>query len=229
MRVKKMIMTLSIAAIMLAFTGCQRPVSDNNLPKEDENVVTGTEEKDNIEQGDNGQDNGEKKDDGENDDGKNEKEQGSSGQEDQGILKGDLTKIIEKIYEKKDTGINLFDTPIDLNDMDSVRYNTGLEDISKVKEAVVSEAMISSQAYSMVLLRTNTSADAEEVAKAMLDGINTRKWICVEADDIKIVTHDDLVLLAMVASSMDEVVTSQQLVDAFGEICDTKFEKVLTK
>ena len=228
MRVKKMIMTLSIAAIMLAFTGCQRPVSDNNLPKEDENVVTGTEEKDNIEQGDNGQDNDEKKDDGKKDDGKNEKEQGS-GQEDQGILKGDLTKIIEKIYEKKDTGINLFNTPIDLTDMDSIRYNTGLEDISKVKEAVVSEAMISSQAYSMVLLRTNTSEDAEEVAKAMLDGINTRKWICVEADDIKIVTHDDLVLLVMVASSMDEVVTSQQLVDAFGEICDTKFEKVLTK
>lgn len=222
MRLKKMMMILSTAAIMLAFTGCQRPVSDDNLPEENENIVTGTddgqEEKDQAPEGSNGEDANQGTDEKDND-----------GQADQDILKGDLTKIIEKIYEKKDTGLRLENTSIDLTNQDIVKYNTGLEDVSKVKEAAVSEAMISSQAYSLVLLRVNDAADAEEVANSMLKGIDTRKWICVEADDIKVVTQDDLVLLVMVASSMNEVVTSQQLVDAFGEICGTQFEKVLTK
>lgn len=220
MRLKKMMMTLSIAAIMLAFTGCQRPVSDDNLPKEDENIVTGT---------DDGQEEKEQLPEEGSNTGEENQTTDEQGNGDQDILKGDLTKIVEKIYEKKDTGLKLENTPIDLTNQDIVKYNTGLEDVSKVKEAVVSEAMISSQAYSMVLLRVKDSADAEAVAKAMLNGIDTRKWICVEADDIKVVTHDDLVLLAMVASSMNEAVTSQQLVDAFGEICGTQFENVLTK
>lgn len=221
MRLKKMMMTLSIAAIMLAFTGCQRPVSDENLPKEDENIVTGTDD------GQDEKDQLPEENTGEEDQTTDEKGDGEQG--DSELLKGDLTKIVEKIYEKKDTGLMLQNTPVDLADKDIVKYNTGLEDVSKVKEAVVSEAMISSQAYSMVILRVNDPADVKEVANAMLNGIDTRKWICVAADDIKVVTHDDLVLLAMVDSSMNEVVTSQQLVDAFGEICDTQFETVLTK
>ena len=220
MRLKKMMITLSIAAIMVAFTGCQRPVSDKNLPKENENIVTGT---------DDGQEEKEQQPEEESNTGEENHATDEKGNGDQDILKGDLTKIVEKIYEKKDTGLTLGNTPVDLTNPDSVKYNTGLEDVSKVKEAVVSEAMISSQAYSMVLLRVKDSADAEEVAKAMLNGIDTRKWICVEADDIKVVTHDDLVLLTMVASSMNEVVTSQQLVDAFGEISGAQFENILTK
>ncbi len=227
MRLKKIMIALSFAAITLAFTGCQKPVSDDNLPKENENVVTGT---DDVQDGkDDGQDEKDKAPEEGNGTGEESQGTGDKGNDGQEILKGDLTKIVEKIYEKKNTGLNLQDTSVDLTDKDSVKYYTGLEDASKVKEAVVSEAMISSMAYSMVLIRVNDPADAEEVANAVLKGIDTRKWICVEADDIQIVTNDDLVLLAMVASSLNETVTSQQLVDAFGEICGTKFEKALTK
>ncbi|MGL6216897.1 MAG: hypothetical protein ACRC36_02620, partial [Lacrimispora sphenoides] len=55
-------------------------------------------------------------------------------------LKGDLTSIIGTIYEKAKVDLSLGNTPIDLTNKDMVKYNMGLDDASKVKEAVVSEA-----------------------------------------------------------------------------------------
>lgn len=137
----------------------------------------------------------------------------------QDVLNGELSSIIEKIYGIKDTGLMVENTSVDLSNMDSVNYYTGLNDVSKVKEALVSEAMIGSQAYSLVLARVNDSVDAESVANEMLTGINPNKWICVSADDLQVVTHDDLIMLIMVSSSFEDTVTSQQIVDAFKEIC----------
>lgn len=144
-------------------------------------------------------------------------------------LEGDLTSVIEKIYEN--TGVELMteNKPVDLKDSDAVKYYMGLEDASEIKEAVVSEAMISSQAYSMVLARVNDAADAKDVADAMLKGIDQRKWICVMADDLKTAVYGDAVLMVMIASSMEEVATSQKLVDAFGEICGGELDAVLSK
>ena len=144
-------------------------------------------------------------------------------------LKGDLTKIIGTIYEKAKVDLRLENTPIDLTNKDMVKYNMGLDDASKVKEAVVSEAMIGSQAYSLVLARVNNASDAESVAKAMLDGIDQRKWICVMADDLQIVTYNDLVMLVMVDSNLKDAVTSQKVLDAFGEMCGSDFDLKLSK
>lgn len=144
-------------------------------------------------------------------------------------LEGDLNSIVEKIYENKSVDLGLQNIDIDLNEKDIVNYNMGIEDTSKIKEALVSEAMISSQAYSMVIARVNDAKDAEAVANEMLNGIDQRKWICVEADDLKIVTYNDIVLLVMVSSSMEDIVTAQELVDAFGEVCQGEFDIVLSK
>jgi hypothetical protein len=98
-----------------------------------------------------------------------------------------------------------------------------------VKEAVVSEAMIGSQAYSLVLARVNNVSDAEAVAKDMLNGIDQRKWICVMADDLQIVTYNDLIMLVMVDSNLKDAVTSQQVADAFKEMCGADFDLKLSK
>lgn len=129
-----------------------------------------------------------------------------------------LSGVIEKIYEIKDSGLSVADVPVDLNNMDSLKYYTGLSDASKVKDVAVSEAMIGSQAYSLVLVQLNNAEDAETVANEMLKGIDTRKWICVEADDLQIVSQDDLVMLIMVSSELKDSVTSQEIVDAFKEV-----------
>ena len=116
-----------------------------------------------------------------------------------------------------------------LPDADTLKYNTGLSDASLVKEAAVSEALISSQAYSLALVRVKDSKDAKTVAQEMLDGINQSKWICVSADDLKVAGCGDVVLLVMVASSMSDTVTAEQIVDAFKTVGAGKLDFTLEK
>lgn len=132
-----------------------------------------------------------------------------------------LEQIIEKIYEIKNPELMLGEIPVDLTDADSVKYFTGLSDLSKVKEIAVSETMIGSQAYSLVLVRTKDAADTESVAKEMLNGINQVKWICVDADDLQVVAKGDVIMLFMISSAMDDLVTSEQMVDAFTQVVGT--------
>lgn len=144
-------------------------------------------------------------------------------------LEGELSEIVEDIYGITgiDRNIAVETLPIDLTNFDSVKYNMGLEDSSKIKEAVVSEALVSSQAYSLVLARVKDPVDAEEVAQEMKAGIDQQKWVCVFADDIKVVTYYDIVMLIMVSSTLDEVTTAKGATDAFKEICGHDFDTVL--
>ena len=127
--------------------------------------------------------------------------------------------LSDMIYEKKPVEISVMTSSVDLTNADMLKYNTGLDSADKIKEAAVSEAMIGSQAYSLVLVRVNDSADAADVAQSMKDGINTAKWICVQADDLKVSAYNDLVLLIMVDSQLSDTVTSAEITDAFKEIC----------
>lgn len=136
----------------------------------------------------------------------------------------ELSTIIQQIYEIKTPELALGDMPVDLTDVDSVKYYTGLSDVSKIKDVLASEAMIGSQAYSLVLVKVNQATDSEIVAKEMLNGIDQRKWICVEADDLQVVAQDDLVMLFMVSSELSDTVTSQEIVDAFEEVCGGKLD-----
>lgn len=132
---------------------------------------------------------------------------------------GALSDIVEQIYAIKDPTIGVGTIEIDLSDADAVKMYTGLDSTDSIQEAVASEAMISAQAYSMVLVRTNSPEDAEAVATDMKAGINPAKWICVEADDLQVVASGDVVLLIMVSSQLSDSVTSQEIVDAFREVC----------
>ena len=60
-------------------------------------------------------------------------------------------------------------------------------------------------------------ADVATVAETMKSGIDTRKWICVEADDLQVVSYGDVVMLIMVDSQNG--MTSQSFVDAFAKVC----------
>lgn len=132
---------------------------------------------------------------------------------------GALTDIVEQIYDVHSPAFGVGTMEIDLSDADMVKMYTGLDSADAVSEAVASEAMISAQAYSMVLVRVKDAGDAEAVATDMKAGINPRKWVCVEADDLQVVACEDVVLLIMVSSQLSDSVTSQQIVDAFREVC----------
>lgn len=132
---------------------------------------------------------------------------------------GDLSSIIDNIYKEKDTGLGVGTASVDIANAENLKYFTGLDSADKIKEASVSESMIGSQAYSLVLVRVNKSEDAEDVAKAMKEGIDRRKWICVEANDLRVVACGDVVMLIMVSSELAETVTSEQMMDAFKTVC----------
>lgn len=132
---------------------------------------------------------------------------------------GTMSELIDRIYAIKDPQLMVGTMPVDLTDAGSVKYMTGLDDASKVSEAAVSEAMIGSQAYSLVLVRVKDAKDTEAVAKEIQAGINPAKWICVQADDMRVVACGDVVLLIMVSSVFADGVTAQEIVDAFKEVC----------
>jgi len=142
---------------------------------------------------------------------------------------GALSDIIDKIYEEKSTELALATTDVDISDTEALQYYTGLSDNSKIKEASVSEVMISALAYSMALVRVNDSKDTKAVAEEMLNGINPNKWICVFADDVKAVGAGDTILLIMTSTSYADTVTADNIVKAFETVCGGKTDFTLNK
>ena len=136
-------------------------------------------------------------------------------------LTAKLEGIVNSIYEAHPVELNVVTIPVDITDTEwALKSYTGLSSGEKIKEAVVSEPMIGSIPYSMVLVRVNDAADAMAVAEEMKAGIDPRKWICVEADDLMVSGYCDVVMLVMVGSSYaDSGLTAQAITDAFAGVC----------
>ena len=75
-------------------------------------------------------------------------------------------------------------------------------------EGLASEAMIGSIAHSVVLVKVPSNASS--VANSIKKNADPRKWICVEAESVQVVTKDDVILLVM---SSEE--RADQIVDNF--------------
>ena len=134
-----------------------------------------------------------------------------------GSVEGTPAEIIDTIYEQHPVAdLPLGTIEVDLADPDAVMMFTGLSSADKIAAAAASESMMGAQAYSLVVVRLNDAADAETVANEMLNGINTRKWICVEANDLLVATSNDVALLIMVDSNNG--LTAQSFVDAFNTV-----------
>ena len=135
--------------------------------------------------------------------------------------------LVNKIYESKMPEFALMTMPVDLADAEMVAWQTGVSDPALLKEAVVSESMMGSQAYSMVLARVNDAAKAEEVANMMLENIDPRKWICVAADDIDAAIYGDLVLFVMIDSGFG--IPAADFIGEFKTIAGGNLDKELSK
>ena len=134
---------------------------------------------------------------------------------------------MDQLYAIKAPKFPLMTVEIDLSDADAVSYYTGLSDASALSGAVVSESMMGSQAYSLVLARVSDPAKAEETARAILDGVNPAKWICVQADDLDAAVSGDLVLFVMIGSQFD--LPAADLIGAFKTLCGGTLDKELSK
>lgn len=119
-----------------------------------------------------------------------------------------LSGLVEELYQAHPLDLMMLETRAVTDDDPSwLAYQTGLgeEWAGKIDEAVISESMTGSQAYSLVLVKMPSAEDAEAVAQAMLDGIDMGKWVCVRADRARAVTLGEVAVLAMADSSLVDV------------------------
>ena len=137
-----------------------------------------------------------------------------------------LSEIVDLIYAEKEPGIMVETMGVNIEDSEFLKYDTGLSSADKITAAAVSEAMIGSQAYSMVLVRVADEKDSESVANEMKEGINPAKWICVQADDLKVAVYRDVVMLIMVSSQLADTVTAQEIVDAYKTVCGGEIKEI---
>ena len=132
----------------------------------------------------------------------------------------DLTNFVNELYAGNE---NLFSSlasqTIDVTDAETVSYMTGLENGENLEYLVVSEPMMSSQAYSLVIAKVKDGADANAVAKEMSEKINMRKWVCVSAEVLYATSTDDLAFLVMSSEEMAKPVYDEfkKKVGSFGE------------
>ena len=130
-------------------------------------------------------------------------------------LSGTLEEILGQIYEGADVSESfkdfiesgLYTTEIP---SDRVAYYLGKEDL-EFKEAIASEGMISTTAYSLCLVRVKEGADIEQMKTDIKENVNPRKWICVGVDPQNVIVDNigDVIFLLM---SNNE---TQELYDSF--------------
>lgn len=111
----------------------------------------------------------------------------------------DLIGLVDKIYsEMSEEELPMLQSQLlDLTNNDTIKYITGLDNGTNFEYVVVSEPLMSSQAYSLVLAKVQSGIDANKVAKEMSEKVDTRKWICVEAEKLYATSSGDIVFLVM--------------------------------
>lgn len=140
-------------------------------------------------------------------------------------LEGTLEEIVASIYENATNEMALGPvTPITLTSPDEVKYMLGLDNVEGVVEAVTSEAMMSAVAYSLALVKVEEGADIEAIKTEIHEGVDSRKWICVEAEKVIVTNSGDVILMIMTEADM-----ADSIVEAFTTVANGSVGETLTR
>lgn len=122
----------------------------------------------------------------------------------------EIKKFINQVYDQipKDDVMSVESVDIDLNDEYALNSYLGLQDKDKIKYAVASEPLMTSSAYSFVVASLKDGSNAHEVANEILNGVNPRKWICVEAEQTNVIFKDNVVVLVMTDKDLATSITN---------------------
>lgn len=126
----------------------------------------------------------------------------------------DLTALVEQIYSGVSIDMPKVQTQqIEVTDKNMLKSFTGLDNSENLEYAVVSEPIMSSQAYSLVLVKVKDGANPNEIAKTMNENIDEKKWICVSAEKVYSAASGNIICLVM---STEEIATAVS--DSFKKI-----------
>lgn len=123
-----------------------------------------------------------------------------SGKENTGSLETtkDIIKMINIIdKDNKNVLPELETMKVDIKNIDEVTSYTGLKTNNDIESIVVSVPMMTSQAYSVAVVKVKDNADVEKIKQEMLDNIDMRRWICVSAEQLYITNSGKVIFSVM--------------------------------
>ncbi|NLM78698.1 MAG: hypothetical protein GX173_11540 [Ruminococcaceae bacterium] len=129
-------------------------------------------------------------------------------------LEGDLEDILASVYENADLDGYFAEFVVDglyvqeINE-ENIEYHLGSKAIT-YKEAIASEPVMSTSAYSLCLVRVEEGAEIESIMSEIKDNVDPMKWVCVGVDPANIfVDHvGDVIILIMSDEQGDKLMDS---------------------
>ena len=123
-----------------------------------------------------------------------------SGKENTGSLETtkDIIKMINSINKDNKNVLPELETmKINVKNIDEVTSYTGLTSNDDIESIVVSVPLITSQAYSVAVVKVKDNADVEKIKQEMLDNIDMGRWICVSAEQLYITNSGNVIFSVM--------------------------------
>ena len=110
----------------------------------------------------------------------------------------DINDIINTINKNNKSILPELETmKVDTKNIDEVTSYTGLKTNDGIESIVVSEPLITAQAYSVAIVKVKDNADVEKIKQEMLDNIDMRRWICVSAEQLYITNSGNVIFSVM--------------------------------
>lgn len=113
----------------------------------------------------------------------------------------DIDEMIETIYStipEELMPMSLQSSALPTNDEATCEYVLGVGSLDGLEYAGVSEPMMTSSAYSLVVLKFDTNENAEKAVPILKENAPINKWICVQADAVGVnVVKDTYVVFVM--------------------------------
>ena len=132
---------------------------------------------------------------------------------------GTTGELMNKLYENVTVELALMTETTEgmLSDAEMFTYLTTIETMDGIVDAAVSQPLMGSQAYHVVMVRAESNEKAAELAQHMFDTMDMARWVCVQATEKQAVACGDLAFFVMLDPQYG--VTSEQIVEAFSTVC----------
>ena len=140
---------------------------------------------------------------------------------------GACADLMNSLYENVTVELALMTETTEgmLSDAEMFTYLTTIETMDGIVDAAVSQPMMGSQAYHIVLVRAESNEKAQELAQHMFDTMDMARWVCVQATEKQAVVCGDLAFFVMLDPQYG--VTSEQIVEAFTTVCGGSVDSVI--
>lgn len=120
------------------------------------------------------------------------------------VIDMDLDMITQNVignFAEEDVPNSLQTLMLDYTDKDAMMFNLGVESLDGVDGIAITESMMSSTAFSLVVLRFTDADSAAASVDVLKDNAQTRKWVCVEPETVKVKVHSETYVIFLMGTN----------------------------